>query len=149
MRLGEDPAVYKWELEQALEKADPSLDKPAKEVLLTRQFMKGLPNNMKIKLLQDDPTPDLERMLSFVCCYRAVQGHISEQQVSINAADSSHVTMQPDKLSELIDMVKEMAVKQRHLEEAVTSTTINAASQVSSWSMPRCRDVCYSCGQPG
>ena len=44
LRPGEDPAVYKWELEQALEKADPSLDKPAK-VLLTRQFMKGLPNN--------------------------------------------------------------------------------------------------------
>lgn len=37
--------------------------------------------------------------------------------------------MQPDKLSELIDMVKEMAVKQHHLEEAVTSTTINATSK--------------------
>ena len=72
---------------------------------------------MKMKLLQDDPTPNLERILSFVRRYRAVQGHnISEQQVSINTADSFHVTMQPDKLSELIDMVKEMAVKQRHLK---------------------------------
>ena len=35
LRPGEDPAVYKWELEQALEKADPSLDKSAKEVLLS------------------------------------------------------------------------------------------------------------------
>ena len=59
------------------------------------------------------------------------------------------VTMQPDKLSELIDMVKEMAVNQRHLEEAVTSTTINAASQVNNRSTPRRMDVCYSCGQPG
>jgi hypothetical protein len=39
LRPGEDPVVYKWELEQALEKADPSLDKPAKEALLTRHFM--------------------------------------------------------------------------------------------------------------
>ena len=85
LRPGEDLAVYKWELEQNLEKADPSLDRPAKEVLLTRQFIRGLHNNMKIKLLQDDPTPNLERMPSFVRRYRAVQGHISEQQVSINA----------------------------------------------------------------
>ena len=39
-----------------------------------------------------------------------------------------------------------MAVKQRHLEEAVTSTTINAASQANCRSTPRRRDVC---GQPG
>ena len=88
-------------------------------------------------------------MMSFVRRYRAVQGHISEQQVSINATNSSRVTVQPDKLSELIDMVKEMkkAVKQHHLE--VTSTTISTASQVNSRSSPRRRDVCYSCGQPG
>ena len=93
LRLGEDPAVYKWELEQALEKADPSLDKPAKEVLLTRQFMKGLPNNMKIKLLQDDPTPNLERMLSFVRRYRAVQGHILSNN-SINTGSCHNATGQ-------------------------------------------------------
>ena len=40
LRPGEDPAVYKWELEQALEKADPSLEAEAKKALLTRQFMK-------------------------------------------------------------------------------------------------------------
>ena len=48
LRSGEDPAVYKWELEQALEKADLSLDKPIKEMLLTRQLLKGLRNKMKL-----------------------------------------------------------------------------------------------------
>ena len=72
LRLGEEPAVYKWELEQALEKADPSLDKPAKEALLARQFIKGLPNEMKIKLLQDDPTPNLDDIPAFLCRYRFV-----------------------------------------------------------------------------
>ena len=48
LRRGEDPAINKWELEQALEKTDPSLDKPAKEALLAQQSMKGFPNEMKI-----------------------------------------------------------------------------------------------------
>ena len=73
LRLGEDPALYKWELEQALEKADPSLKAEAKKALLTPQFMKGLSNDMKIKLLEHDPTPKLDDMLSFVRRYRAVQ----------------------------------------------------------------------------
>ena len=68
--------VEKQEMEgsrqQALEKADPSLDKPAKEALLTHQFIKGLPNEMKIKLLQDDPTPNLDGIPAFVRRYRAV-----------------------------------------------------------------------------
>ena len=74
MRPGGDPEVYKWELEQALEKADSSLDIPSKEALLMCQFMKGLPNEMKIKLLQDhhDPTPNLDGIPAFVHHYHAV-----------------------------------------------------------------------------
>ena len=87
LRPAEDPAVYKWELEQALEKADPSLEAEAKKALLTRQFMKGLPNDMKIKLLEHDPTPKLDDMLSFVRRYRAVQGHIAEHHVKYDAGE--------------------------------------------------------------
>ena len=148
MRPG-DPAVYKWELEQALEKADPSLDKLAKEALLTRQFMKGLPNDfIKIKLLQDDPTPNLDSFLAFVRRYRAVQGHLPQQ----HAMASSSSLAQADQMSELLDMVNEMAVKQRHLEEALSATTLNATQANGPVrSTPSRNDdaKCYTCGQPG
>ena len=42
LRREEDPAVYKWDLEQKLLKADPLIDGQAKEALLLRQFMRGL-----------------------------------------------------------------------------------------------------------
>ncbi len=45
LRTGEDPSVYKWELEQLLEKADPNLAVEAKSALLSRQFMRGLPSS--------------------------------------------------------------------------------------------------------
>ena len=51
LRPGEDPSVFKLELEQILLKAQPTIDPAAKTALLTRQFMRGLPRNMKIKLL--------------------------------------------------------------------------------------------------
>ena len=59
-------SVFKWELEQILLKAQPTIDPAAKTALLTRQFMRGLPRNMKIKLLEHDPVPHLPKML-FVC----------------------------------------------------------------------------------
>ena len=61
LKPGEDPSAYKWELEQILAKAEPNIDAGAKTVLLTRQFMKGLPQNIRLKLLENDPTPDLKK----------------------------------------------------------------------------------------
>ena len=81
------------------EKADPSIEAGAKKALLTRQLMNGLPNDMKIKLLEHDPTPKLDDMLSFVRRYRVVQRHLTEHQVGQN-----------DKLSELMDLLKQMTI---------------------------------------
>ena len=59
---------------------------------------------------------------------------------------------QNDKLSELMDLVKAMAIKQRQLEEALTATTVNATQ--SKGDMRRQTDrnnsrVCYTCGKAG
>ena len=59
---------------------------------------------------------------------------------------------QNDKLSELMDLVKGMKIKQRQLEEALTATTVNATQ--SEGDMRRQTDrnnstVCYTCGQAG
>ena len=57
-----------------------------------------------------------------------------------------------DKLSELMDLVKGMAIKQRQLEEALTATTVNTTQfegdmhHQTDWDNPR---VCYTCGQVG
>jgi hypothetical protein len=64
----------KLELENLLAKADPELSDDAKTALIHRQFMKGLPNVLKLKLLEHNSTPNLEKMLSFVQRYRAVEG---------------------------------------------------------------------------
>ncbi len=56
LRVGEDPSIYKWELEQLLEKADPTLAEEAKSALLCRQFMRGLPSAIRGRLLDHNPT---------------------------------------------------------------------------------------------
>ena len=61
-----DPAVYKWELENLVAKADPELSNDAKTALIQRQFMKGLPDTIKHKLLEHNPTPNIEEMLSLL-----------------------------------------------------------------------------------
>ena len=42
-RAGEDPAVYRWELEEMLKTANASLTTDQRKALLTRQFNRGLP----------------------------------------------------------------------------------------------------------
>ena len=65
LHLGEDPAVFKWKLVNLLAKADPSLPADAKKALIARQYMKGLPRTLKFKLLEHNPTPTLDELLSF------------------------------------------------------------------------------------
>ena len=57
LHAGEDPSIYKWELEQLLEKAEPTLGDKAKSALLSRQFMRSLPSNTQGKLLAHNPRP--------------------------------------------------------------------------------------------
>ena len=51
LHLGEDPAVFKWKLENLLAKADPSLPADAKKALIARQHMTGLPRTLVITRL--------------------------------------------------------------------------------------------------
>ena len=111
LRPGEDPAVYKWDLEQKLLKADPLLDGQAKEALLLRQFMRGLPRNLKIRMLENDPAPTLANMIAFVQRYRAVQGQGSSKNYC-DVAESS-VSPQDKKIDELVTMVNAIPCKQQ------------------------------------
>ena len=61
----EDPTVFLQSLRELLEKVYPNLSIDAKEALLARQFLKGLPLSMRLKFLEHNPTPQLAEMLSF------------------------------------------------------------------------------------
>ena len=59
----EDPAVYLHSLRGLLDKTYPTLSAAAKDALLSRQFLTGLPAAMRLKLLEHNPTPKLEEFL--------------------------------------------------------------------------------------
>ena len=97
------PAVYKWDLEKKLLKADPLLDNQSKEALLLHQFMRGLLKNLKVKMLENDPTPTLTDMVTFVQWYYAVQGQGGPKDCC-DVAESS-VSPQDKTFDELVNMV--------------------------------------------
>ena len=99
-----------------LDKADPDLSSDAKTALVQRQFMKGLPNILKFKLLEQNPTPTLEETLSFTQRYRAVEGYV--QPVGNDVA-AVHSTAEKDQsqLSQLVAIVAGIAEKQQSLAD--------------------------------
>ena len=73
LRHAEDPAIYLWSLQEILRKADPDLDVEAFDVLLSRQFMRGIPEHMKFKLLEQNPIPTLVEMVAFCKHFIAIR----------------------------------------------------------------------------
>ena len=103
-------------LEQLLEKTDPTLAEEAKSALLCRQFMRGLPNGLRGRLLDHNPTPSLEKMLSFVQRYRAVEHHNP-------STSASTTTEQPSEdINQLVGLMTELVTRQKVLEETRKGT---------------------------
>ena len=73
LRPDEDPTIFLWNLKDLLSKADPSLSDATREALLSRQFMRGLPEGMRLKLLDANPTPSLAEMENFAKRFRAIR----------------------------------------------------------------------------
>ena len=129
LRSGEDPAVYRWELGNLLSKADPTLSPDATTALISRQYMRGLPYALKLKLLEHNPTPTLEQMLSFTQRYRAVEGYVlpnahcstsSTQSIASTTSETTAPTSSDPQLSQLVAMVAGIAEKQLSLEDRLT-----------------------------
>ncbi len=116
LRPEEDPSVYKWELENTLTKANPSLSTDGKTALLTRQFSKGLPPTIKLKMLEHNPTPSLDEMVEFTQWFRALccPTVTEPRPVHVDAVSSSPSDPQ---LKELFTMVAGIAAKQQALED--------------------------------
>ena len=71
------------DLREILLKADPDLSEDAQTALLSRQFMKCLTDNLRLRLLEQDPTPTLKTMEEFVQRYRAITLGRESLQLSV------------------------------------------------------------------
>ena len=72
LRPNEGPSLFLWDLREVLLKADPDLSDDAQTALLSRQFMKGLTDDLRLRLLEHDSTPTLQTMVDFVQRYHAI-----------------------------------------------------------------------------
>ena len=111
LRREEDPSVYKWELENILSKADPCLSNDATTALLTRQFLRGLPPTLKLKMLKHNPTPKLDEMVEFTQHFRALSHSTMAETLPVHVDAVSRSSSDPQ-LKELLTMVARIAEKQ-------------------------------------
>ena len=82
--------------------------------------MKGLPKNIRLKLLESDPTPDLPKMVSFVQRYRAIQDY-TDQNNDIRSAGVASERSGED-MASLVALVSDIAVRQKSLEDKLSKT---------------------------
>ena len=147
LKAGEDPSVYKWELEQILLKADPEIDEAAKTALLTRQFMKGIPKNIRIKLLENDPAPSLAKMVSFVQRYRAIRDY-SEQSNEMTAAGVA--SEKSGEITKLVAMVSDLATRQKVIEEKLSTSEHDSPPASKEAKSGAKRNItCFVCNKMG
>ena len=129
LKPGEDPTIFLWNLKELLSKADPSLQENAREALLSRQFMRGLPEGMRLKLLEANPTPSLEEMEKFAKRFRAIsQSDLTPLTFAAKAtagSDDGQLARNIGKLQEtmtqLTAAVSALQGRQEHLEATVSS----------------------------
>ena len=85
LRPSEDPKLFLWRLKECLRNAEPSLSDTAFDALLRLQFMKAMPHDWKLKLLESDPTPTLDNMVQFAQRNRALQSVPTRHSAGIAA----------------------------------------------------------------
>ena len=117
LRPAEDPALFLWRLKESLRNAEPELSETAFDALLRRQFMKGLPSSVQLKLLESDSTHSLDTMLSFSQRFRAIEElprlsvcAAMDQPISGLAPEQhEQITRQSHEIKALQSMVREIS----------------------------------------
>ena len=85
--------------------------KEAKMALLSLQFMKGILNDAHMTLLENDPTPSLNKMMSFIKSYWA----ITHEETVLAATGSSLQTQ----IEQLVSMVAVLTTQHKELNEKI------------------------------
>ena len=125
LRPDEDPSLFQWDLEDLLSKADPTLSNDARNALLTRQFMKGLPSDLRIRLLEFNPMPSLNDMREFVQRHHAVHRPVPAAVFASGQGDKSVSTDNsiPNSQSSPADVTLRESIQ--NLTAAVAALTVN------------------------
>ena len=89
--------------------ADASLTTDQRKALLTRQFIRGLPQDLQIKVLEHDPVATLEKMVSFACNMPAIERNVGGDFTTAPVAATA------EKLTELMELVEKLATEQQYL----------------------------------
>ena len=142
LRPEEDPSVHKWELENILSKADPSLSNDAKTALLTRAILEGSTTDLKIK---HNPIPTIGEMVEFTQRFRVLGCSAAAETVSVQVNAVSRSSSDPQ-LKGLFTMVADIAAKQQALEDRMKHT--DNSTRVSPRPGSNSRS-CYTCGLQG
>ena len=129
LRPDEDPTIFLWNLKDLLSKADSSLNDAAREALLSRQFIRGLPEGMRLKLLEANPTPSLVEMETFAKRFRAIsQSNIPSLTFAAKPATevsdeqlASKFDILRDTLTQLTAAVSVLTDRHEHLAAAVSA----------------------------
>ena len=148
LRGGEDPSVFLWSLQELLKKADPTLEKAATSALLSRQFMKGLPNTIRYKLLENNPTPKLDEMLSFSKQFLAIGDNHGHHPGLFAATD---VVPSPTSIEGRLDKLT-AAVEELNMNNSSYLATVQKkepTSQFAGRQQPVRRVTCYFCSKEG
>eukprot|EP00794_Sanderia_malayensis_P013513 gene13513-biopygen10782 len=173
LRPAEDPSLYLWRLKDLLRNAEPDLSEDAFEALLRRQFMKGLPHHIRMKLLESDPTPNLTRMVDFAQRFRALAQLPADSPATCAAIDTiepphavsppspprdpvasppQQQTQQQQRLDQLERLVFKMADQQATLIAAVSSPAAATPPVPISSNAKRGMDSrvrCFYCREEG
>eukprot|EP00112_Aurelia_sp_Birch-Aquarium-sp1_P012166 Seg2556.4 transcript_id=Seg2556.4/GoldUCD/mRNA.D3Y31 product="hypothetical protein" protein_id=Seg2556.4/GoldUCD/D3Y31 len=159
LRHNEDPAIYLWSLQEILRKAAPDLDAEAFDALLSRQFMRGIPEQMKFKLLEQNPIPTLVEMVAFCKHFIAIRADKiskeAEQPLASFSAGISCVDSVPKSQQSLLEkdsaidrlttVVEKMAVQQQSLVATLQDRPPYSALRPAKISQVQC----FFCGKMG
>ena len=129
-----------------MSKADPSLSNDAKTALLTWKISKGLPPTLKLKMLENNPTPTLDEMVEFTQRFRALGCSLAAEALPVHVDAVSRSSSDDPQLKELLTMVAGIAVKQQALEDRFKHTDNSA---LISPRPPAYSRSCYNCCLPG
>ena len=147
----EDPAVFLHSLRELLEEADPTLSAAAKEALLGRQCLTGLPAAMRLKLLEHNPTPKLTEMVAFCKQLLAILLVAGDAPSPTLCAATTSVDSTPNivtpipAVQELAMAVKELQSQQKAVVAALSiKSTLNRSSSQESLGL-----CCFFCKEMG